>query len=706
MYIIVLLIVRASLVLAILLSWIAGNKASVLLYSGTEEKLYLTARKLTLWSIYITLPAACTAISVILLTATSQYEFWLDRLLLLPLVIIPSLMIWMLAIPRLRRIKQSTGRRTTAPLTVRLRFRAAEPGLIVPFQLSALSSLTALFLSLSTTAPFQMLNAAIPLILLVLVSLTLWITHLNRSSRVSLEGVELKNRPWLRMLSRLTIVAVAAIIGSFPFYSAMQASRLPETLAMTTGSINYGNGTPIVHSHSDIENSVIPAMTTPSEVGAADKEISVQSLTGPVDGKPDVSYTLTAEKKTVRLSSGKTVDAWTYNGQIPGPELRMREGQLVEVRLINKDIESGVTLHWHGLDVPNAEDGVAGATQNAVMPGESHTYRFLAEQTGSFWYHSHQESKEAVQRGLFGSLVVEPRDGMPSDVKDISVITHVWRGAGFAIGNNDEIERMSIVPGTHVRLRITNTDDWVRQSYRLVGTKFQVAAIDGTELNEPGDLENISLDLITGGRYDVTFIMPETPVYLSVGQSKKLGIYMSRDGQGELPQRIPAMETFDPTHYGAAAPTPIDIHSTFDREFTMVLDNRMGFYNGAFGFYDTINDEVFPNTPMFMVREGEQVKTTIINRGPVDHPMHLHGHHMLVLSRNGEEVTGSPWWSDTLDVAPGETYEVAFIANNPGLWMDHCHNLQHAAAGMTMHLMYEGVTSPYEVGSSTVNHPE
>ncbi len=107
-----------------------------------------------------------------------------------------------------------------------------------------------------------------------------------------------------------------------------------------------------------------------------------------------------------------------------------------------------------------------------------------------------------------------------------------------------------------------------------------------------------------------------------------------------------------------------------------------------------------------MVREDDLVKVTIVNRGSVDHPMHLHGHHMLVLSRNNETVSGSLWWSDTLDVAPGETYEVAFRADSPGIWMDHCHNLQHAVVGMTMHLAYEGVTTPYAIGKATHNHPE
>ena len=86
--------------------------------------------------------------------------------------------------------------------------------------------------------------------------------------------------------------------------------------------------------------------------------------------------------------------------------------------------------------------------------------------------------------------------------------------------------------------------------------------------------------------------------------------------------------------------------------------------------------------------------------------MHLHGHHMLVLSHNGTPVSGSPWWSDTLNVASHDRYEVAFRADNPGIWMDHCHNLSHAAAGLTMHVAYAGVSTPFETGGAAHNHPE
>ena len=109
---------------------------------------------------------------------------------------------------------------------------------------------------------------------------------------------------------------------------------------------------------------------------------------------------------------------------------------------------------------------------------------------------------------------------------------------------------------------------------------------------------------------------------------------------------------------------------------------------------------------MLMVTRGDLVKVTLIDRGHLDHPMHLHGHHALVLARGGVPTTGSPWWTDTLDLVPGETYDIAFRADNPGLWMDHCHNLQHAASGMIMHLGYEGVHTPFRAGPATGNQPE
>jgi FtsP/CotA-like multicopper oxidase with cupredoxin domain len=109
---------------------------------------------------------------------------------------------------------------------------------------------------------------------------------------------------------------------------------------------------------------------------------------------------------------------------------------------------------------------------------------------------------------------------------------------------------------------------------------------------------------------------------------------------------------------------------------------------------------------MFVVEEGDVVRMRVSNDSGESHPMHLHGHHAVVLSRDGKPATGSPWVVDSLEVADGESYELAFVADNPGLWMDHCHNLPHAVQGLVAHLMYAGVDSSYEVGGHAHNEPE
>jgi FtsP/CotA-like multicopper oxidase with cupredoxin domain len=120
----------------------------------------------------------------------------------------------------------------------------------------------------------------------------------------------------------------------------------------------------------------------------------------------------------------------------------------------------------------------------------------------------------------------------------------------------------------------------------------------------------------------------------------------------------------------------------------------------------SINGHLYPNVPMYVVREGDVVRMRIENRSGQVHPMHLHGHHAVVLSRNGVAATGSPWWVDSLNVEDGESYDLAFVADNPGLWMDHCHNLEHAADGMVAHLMYDGWDTPFRINGSGGNQPE
>ena len=438
--------------------------------------------------------------------------------------------------------------------------------------------------------------------------------------------------------------------------------------------------------------------------GTRAHRISVANLRGPnapTAGGRLRHYALTARKATVALSSGRTVDAWTYNGELPGPHIAATQGDLIEVTLRNADIEHGVTLHWHGYDVPCGEDGAPGVTQHAVGIGEEFGYRFRADQVGTYWYHTHEASDPAVRLGLYGTLVVVPREGSadgpepPPAALDLTLPVHTFNGT-TAIGTNDGLLEQAVAAGTPVRLRLINTDSDPHRC-ALAGTTFRVAAVDGRDLNRPDEVGHVALDLPAGGRYDLTFDMPASPVALIVDDDHDRGVRLHA---GDTAPTFPIDHTggwreLDVLSYGAPAPVPFDAGSGFDRDFTLVLDRGIAVVDGALSYAFTVNGRGHPSIPRQLVAEGDLVRFTIVNRSLDIHPWHLHGHAVLVLSRDGRSPSGSPLWVDTFNVRPGEVWEVAFRASNPGLWMNHCHNLPHADQGMMLRLGYDGVASPF-----------
>ncbi len=448
-----------------------------------------------------------------------------------------------------------------------------------------------------------------------------------------------------------------------------------------------------------------------THAGHASGGVSVADLTGPPDGAPDVDLTLRARQETFRLASGEQVDGYTLDGASPGPEIRATVGDLVQVTLVNEDVEQGVTLHWHGVDVPNAEDGVAGVTQDAVPAGGRHVYRFVAPDEGTYWYHSHQVSHQQVRGGLFGTLVVAPVGDAPDapdetvEPVDVVAAVHTYDGRRTVAGRVG-VERVAARPGQQVRLRVVNTDNGPLRAW-LTGTPFRVLAIDGTDVQDPGELRDRTLVVPAGGRVDLGFAVPATgAVRLDVGGGTAVVV-------GPPGTRAPVAEQprteFDPLGYGSPVALPFDPAGA-DRRFDYRIGRRVGFKDGRPGYWWSINGHVWPDVPMYLVAEGDVVRMTISNTSGDVHPMHLHGHHAVVLSRDGVRATGSPWWVDSLNVDDGETYEIAFVADNPGVWMDHCHNLDHATQGLVAHLAYQGVTEPFVVGASgnagTHNAPE
>ena len=363
--------------------------------------------------------------------------------------------------------------------------------------------------------------------------------------------------------------------------------------------------------------------------------------------------------------------------------------------LTNVDVPDGVTLHWHGVDVPNAEDGVAGVTQDAVRPGQEHVYRFVAEDAGTYWYHSHQVSDAQVRGGLFGTFVVLP--ATPEGAQDVTAPVHTYSGHRTLAGRTG-VTPVDAAAGAPVRVRVVNTDNGPLRTW-VSGGAFTVVAVDGRDLSGPTEVRDRSLLISAGGRVD---LLVTAPARVDVGGGTALVVAPrgTRLAAAAEPSR-----DLDLLTYGTPAPLSFDPQDA-DRRFEYRIGRRIGLLDGRPGFWWTINGHLFPDVPMFHVQEGDVVRMTISNDSGDVHPMHLHGHHAVVLSRNGVPSTGSPWWIDSLDVADGDTFVIAFVADNPGVWMDHCHNLEHASDGLVAHLAYAGVTDPYRVGGRTDNEPE
>jgi FtsP/CotA-like multicopper oxidase with cupredoxin domain len=441
--------------------------------------------------------------------------------------------------------------------------------------------------------------------------------------------------------------------------------------------------------------------------------VSVANLRGagtPAPGGTRRQYVLTAQTAAVRLPSGHEIHAWTYNGRVPGPPVTATVGDLIEVTLRNTNIDDGVTLHWHGYDVACGEDGAPGVTQHVVAPGEEFVYHFRADQVGTYWYHTHQASHRGVRQGLYGTLVVTPRAQQvdkadaSTEQLDLTLPVHTFDGT-VMIADQDGRTEHTAPAGTDVRLRLINTDSDPHR-FTLAGTPFRVAAVDGRDLNQPGKVSDVGLRLPAGGRYDLVFVMPDTPVALVLDNDHPGDLRLRPDDHVDTAVEDAAVEDtsgwpeLDLLHYGEPAAVPFDAGSRADRQFTMVLDRSLAMVDGRPAYAQTVNGLGHPLIPDQLVAEGDLVRFTVVNRGLETHPWHLHGHPVLILSRNGTPSSGSPLWMDTFDVRPGEVWEVGFLATNRGIWMNHCHNLPHTDQGMMLRLRYDGVTTPFH-GSHT-----
>lgn len=685
-------LLAVDLVLAILAAgaWIAAVWRTI---SGTADGRPARPRTIDLALLLVAVAVVATVGRYALLPALAAGSWWFANertTISLPLTAIPAAWAAMAGVPFLLRM------RNTGPHSSKVSGRAREWAVlaIVSAAVSAVASLAVIFVLGPFPAPWS---------IVVLLSLA---TGAVLLARIALFGTSLKGSRGSGSPDRRRATAAAAVLG------LMACTAVGSGVFAWLGS-RSADGSVIAaavgHHHGATANTVVHPKPVTSLLGTLPTNAAVRH------------YELTARMEQVTLPSGQSTEAWTF-GSIPGPALEAQLGEVMEVELKNRDIAAGVTLHWHGYDVPNAMDGVAGATQDAVMPGQSMTYRFVAAQTGTYWYHTHQDSAEGVRKGLYGTFVVHDPT-LPRADTDITVAGHDLSGLGM-LGSSDRSSGHAATPGSRVRVRLINTDS-LPQRYLVEGTSFRVAAVDGTEINEPDEVSGKLLRLGAGGRMDITFTMPESPVTLrsDAAASAVVVIAPSEAGAGgkgsavggkgpatSVPDKAPpgvfaTTPVLDLLAYGKPLAGPLTVPANV-REEVVVLDRQFRFVDGVPRYAFTVNGSAYPLVPPIEVAEGDTLKVTLVNRTAEPHPMHPHGHHVKVLSRNGVAPSGSPLTLDTVDVLPGEVWEVLLQADNPGIWMDHCHNLDHAAEGMMMLLKYEGVSSPFVHGGDAHNRPE
>lgn len=358
-----------------------------------------------------------------------------------------------------------------------------------------------------------------------------------------------------RELFRRAVVGVAVATALGVGALAWNSTLLGEYSVM---DMVDGHSTEAAHSHGHADAGAGPVAGSgeASAGSATSPEVSVTDLAAPADRPADVRVELVARQGTVEVPGGHAVDGYTVNGTSPGPEIRATQGDLVEVEFVNASVADGATLHWHGMDVPNAADGVAGITQDAVPVGGRFTSRFIAPDAGTYWYHSHQVSHAQVVGGLLGAIVIEPREPAADAsraAREVTALLHVYGGQHTLNGRVGD-ERVEAAPGESVRVRVINIDQGTASVW--ASAPFTLAATDGHEVNEPRPVTDRRVQIPAGGRADVIVTAPEAgAVRVHVGGARSVVIGDVRSDPAAVPKPADAL---DPLSYGAAAPLGFD----------------------------------------------------------------------------------------------------------------------------------------------------
>jgi len=400
----------------------------------------------------------------------------------------------------------------------------------------------------------------------------------------------------------------------------------------------------------------------------------------------------------LELAPKQIVKTIAYNGQVPGPLLRVPEGRPVTVDVIN-ETNADEVVHWHGLHIPPDVDGSLEEGTPAVPRHGHRRYTFTPRPAGTRWYHSHIQSgrnlRTGTYTGQFGVLIVDSAaSGDPGGYDlEVPILLHEWEPSFSTEGPMDVEYKLQSVngkmlgagepirvrPSQRVLFRIINASATEHHRLALPGHVFQVIALDGNPVAQPRRVPVIEAG--PGERVDAVVEMNTPGVWVfgelkDASRKQGLGIVVEYAGQTGPPQwSAPPPFVWDYTAFGGGA-----VAREPDARMPLVFKEVAG------GHRWTINGKSFPHTSMLMVQENRRYRMIFDNQSADAHPVHLHRHSFELTRVAGRSTSGV--FKDVVVVPAWKAVEVDLIADNPGSTLFHCHQQFHMDFGFMAMMEY------------------
>ena len=410
-----------------------------------------------------------------------------------------------------------------------------------------------------------------------------------------------------------------------------------------------------------------------------------------------VEYDLEASMFNYEIAPGKTIKAWGFNKQLPGPVLEANAGDTLVVRVTN-NLNEPTMVHWHGIRIPASMDGT-GMVQKPIEPGQSLEYRFVVPDAGTFWYHSHQNETIQMERGMYGALIVKDESDPVTDGERIFMIddmklddknnftepvglikrlveTHDGRQGNTLLLNGKEDTVFTMNAGEMERWRFINSSSARYFLLNMEGREFKIIGTDGglleyartvTEvLITPGErMDIIAGSFNEGESFAIESLAYNRMTFLKAKRQKFATVKVggAKPSIASIPEKLREIEPLAPQSAPVTRKVKLSVGPSLKKGLSFLVNNDVH-----------VNDEP--------VKVGELQIWEISNTSLMDHPFHLHGFFFQVIEENGKAPAYKAW-KDTYNLKPRTKIKIAWMPDNrPGMWMYHCHIIEHHAAGM------------------------